>query len=167
MKTCLIYGLSSSADNVIRYIGQTTQSLHERFKSHRHDSLKNHKKMHRKINAWLRENLLNGNKISYHQICIGKWNETEKDCIKAAKTKGWNLLNETNGGQGGATFTGKKLTEEHKKKLSIEKMGKRLSDESIAKMAASKRGKKLTEEHKQKLKGRIPWNKGKRYVAIR
>lgn len=77
---------------------------------------------------------------------------------------------------------GRKFTEEHRKKLSEAKKGKtskrinfKHSEETKKKMSAWKRsdklkqrlsevnkGKKLSEETKKKMKGRIPWNKGKK-----
>ena len=47
---------------------------------------------------------------------------------------------------------GKKLSEEHKQKLSSAHKGKKLSDETKQKIAESHRGKKFSEEHKIKLR---------------
>lgn len=61
--------------------------------------------------------------------------------------------------------TSKKLSEEHKRKISEALKGKTVSDETRRKLSEANQGKKLTEERKAKLlasnTGRTPWNKGK------
>jgi len=67
-------------------------------------------------------------------------------------------------------LTGKKLSLEHKLKLSLAKQGRKLSDETKLKMSQASKGNKKSEEHKQKISeskkgdknprfGKIPWNK--------
>jgi group I intron endonuclease len=67
-------------------------------------------------------------------------------------------------------LTGKKLSPEHKLKLSLAKKGRKLSDETKLKMSQASKGKKKSEEMRQKLSeskkginnpmfGKIPWNK--------
>ena len=61
---------------------------------------------------------------------------------------------------------GKHLSEEVKAKMSVAHRGKNFSKEHIAKISAANRGKHHRDETKQKiresLKGRTPWNKGKK-----
>lgn len=68
------------------------------------------------------------------------------------------------------TLTGRKLSLEHKLKLSLAKQGKKLPDEVKLKMSQASKGKKKSEEHKLKISeakkgdknprfGKIPWNK--------
>lgn len=87
------------------------------------------------------------------------------------------LINQTNGGDGTGGYAGfwkgKKRTsasEETIKKCKENNarywLGKTLSSEAKEKIASKLRGGKLSEETKQKLKGRIPWNKGKKGVQV-
>lgn len=92
-------------------------------------------------------------------------------------------INQTISGKYFTFEKGKKLSEDHKKKIGIANSkalkGRKLSESTKQKMRGRKHtqefkekmsllhkgnqyglGKKLTEEHKNKLKGRIPWNKG-------
>jgi len=60
--------------------------------------------------------------------------------------------------------TRKKLSDSHKGLQAGENhplYGKHHNKETKMKIGASRIGKKLTPEHKEKLKGRIPWNKGR------
>jgi group I intron endonuclease len=67
-------------------------------------------------------------------------------------------------------LTGKKLSEEHKLKLSLAKKGRRLSKETKQKMSDSGKGKIMSNETKKKISeaktgsrnpmfGKVPWNK--------
>ena len=62
---------------------------------------------------------------------------------------------------------GKKLSEEHKIKISKGKKGKHRSEETKQKISKGKKGKKLSEETKQKMsethKGKTTWMKGKHH----
>ena len=64
---------------------------------------------------------------------------------------------------------GRKLSPEHKAKISAAGKGRKLSPEHIAKMSAARKGKTLSPETRAKvsaaLKGNIPWNKGTKYDA--
>ena len=67
--------------------------------------------------------------------------------------------------------TGKKHTEESKRKMSEVKKGVKrgpLSEETKRKMSEAKKGKTFSEEHKRKIsetrKGQISWNKGKKHT---
>lgn len=60
------------------------------------------------------------------------------------------------------TMKGRHLSEEHRRKVSEGNKGKPRSEETKRKMSEAHKGKPLSEETKQKLKGRIPWNKGKK-----
>jgi hypothetical protein len=57
---------------------------------------------------------------------------------------------------------GRKFSEEHKRKIGEANKRRKgtFSDETKRKMGAKNIGKKWTEEQRQKLKGRVPWNKG-------
>lgn len=57
---------------------------------------------------------------------------------------------------------GKHHTEETKQKMSAAKKGKVNTEEHRRKISEARKGIHFSEEHKQKMKGRIPWNKGKK-----
>lgn len=65
---------------------------------------------------------------------------------------------------------GKKLSEEHKRKIGLGNIGKKHLEEIRKKISQSHKGILHTEETKQKMslskKGCIPWNKGKKGVQI-
>ena len=65
---------------------------------------------------------------------------------------------------------GRKLSEEHKKRLSTRNKGKHLSDETKHKLSEVNRGRKLSEETKRKIseshKGKSSGNKGKKQSEI-
>lgn len=65
-------------------------------------------------------------------------------------------------------------TEECRRNLSLAKIGrvgnrkgKKNSPEHRRKVGLGNKGKKLSEETKNKMRGRIPWNKGKPYLQLR
>jgi group I intron endonuclease len=154
--SCLIYGLYStkSPDN-IRYIGQTTRSIRERMSGHRKDS----KKWNSPVYRWWIKHESEGFLIKAVPICIGKWNETEIDCISSAKSLGFDLLNISEGGKGSK---GSKRTEEQRRIMSELRMGKQAGAkngmfgrthtvEARAKISAAQRAlPKITEEMRAK-----------------
>jgi len=58
---------------------------------------------------------------------------------------------------------GKRLPIEHRRKISEAHKGKRCSEATKKKISESEKGKRLSEETKKKMRGRIPWNKGKKH----
>ena len=65
---------------------------------------------------------------------------------------------------------GRKLSEEHRRKISESHKGKHLSDETKHKLSEVNRGRKLSEEHRRKIseshKGKSSGNKGKKQSEI-
>ncbi len=118
-------------------------------------------------------------------------NKLEKELIKLYRESNFDLVNKNSGGSGN---NGKPLSENHKKKISLAHIGKKmptrtaehrknlsesqkgqkrqsLSDEAKRYLSIVLRGRKKsprTEEHIQKLKksteGHEPWNKGKKNI---
>jgi hypothetical protein len=83
--------------------------------------------------------------------------EHEEILIKCFRKMGYNLSNQTDGGEG---ISGLEHTEETRKKMSLSKKGKKLSAETMAKRAYLK-GRPQSEEHQQSIaEGKIR-NKGK------
>lgn len=113
MNNYKIYALRLINSDEIRYIGLTTKSLKERLSRHLND-----KKVDHKTN-WIRkygkENieiiLLEENIIDFNDLCV-----KEIYYIDKYRKNGHNLTNITNGGEG---WVGFKLTESHRKNISI------------------------------------------------
>ena len=219
-----IYFLQDPRNIKKGYIGKTEKTLEQRFKWHM-NTIK-YDRSYARVN-WLRK--LDSLGLKPEITLIEeineniKWQDRERFWINYYKKNGYELLNLTEGGDGGPDRKGwipsdstraiwsqqrkgrtppnkgKKTSEEVKEKISkgvIEfnqtQEGKEFqkrraeksrghipwnkgkqsplkgisrSPETIEKMRQSQLGKKLTEEHKQKIseshKGKIPWNKGK------
>lgn len=124
-----IYTLSLVSDSeVIRYVGQTKQSLHRRLQGHKRDTIRG--KHH--VNNWFRKNL--GNiLITEIDSCetVEESNKLEINYIKLFKACGAKLTNIHEGGNN------------HKRM-------KPLSQESIERMRRASKGRTWTEEHRQK-----------------
>lgn len=58
------------------------------------------------------------------------------------------------------------MTEEHKRKIGLANKGKIISEEHKLKISKGNLGKRRTDEMKAKLKGRVPWNKGKKGLQV-
>lgn len=142
-----IYTLSDSIGN-IRYIGKTDNPK-RRLKEHIYES-KNTPKNHR--HYWILS-LLNNNEIPKLEIldCVNhnEWDFWEKHYISLIKSWGFNLTNQTEGGDSGLGMLGKKHKEETKEKIKIANSGKNHYNF----------GKKLSKEHKEKLSNSLSGNK--------
>jgi hypothetical protein len=115
MKITYIYTLSHPITNEIRYVGKTVRPK-RRFNEHCSINICSKRKNHK--NNWCLKLLKNGlkPKINFIDKTLENWQELEQKWIKHFKELSCNLLNETNGGEG---QEGRKLTEEHKKKISL------------------------------------------------
>jgi hypothetical protein len=94
------------------------------------------------------------------------------ECNCGQKVKHRNDRYITNHQPSSMGMVGKKLSDESKRKISKSGLGKTRSQETRNKISNSVSGgkngmfgKKLSIEQRQKLKGRIPWNKGKKGVC--
>lgn len=104
------------------YIG-ITKNVKERYRKHLNEksiTLKNN---------WIKSLLVKGEKpimviIDYANDRV-EANKKEKQFISDYKNLGFNLKNMTNGGDGGETMTGRKLTSEQRNKISKSKIGKK------------------------------------------
>lgn len=142
-----VYGLASSADGVIRYIGQTVQPVNARLRQHVWEAKRRKGKegKSRRVWNWIASVLRSGSKV----VAIvleddAVLHETEKKIIREYRENGFNLINATDGGEGTIGF---KL---HMKRPWVAKMNRE--------KAGSKRG-PLSEEHKKKVS---EGNKGKK-----
>lgn len=113
MKNLLIYTLSDPRNNEIRYIGLTTESLSYRLSKHCNKPRNNHNGFW--IKSLLKKNLkpiiekLDEAK-TFKELC-----ELEMYWISQFKCWGFNLTNQTNGGEGSYGY---KHSDETKKKIS-------------------------------------------------
>jgi GIY-YIG catalytic domain/NUMOD3 motif len=144
VKVHYIYGLIDPRDNCLRYIGQTT-NLRKRLWTHTHHNL--NARVHRC--CWIR-GLLQENMSPLIEV-VGvataeTVDETEKFYIAMFRAMGARLVNIADGGGGGATRRGVKLSAETRAKISASHIGIRPSAESRAKMSASRRGRKQSPE---------------------
>ena len=143
-KKCKVYGLSSSEDGRIRYIGQTTQTLRRRLAQHLADAKR--KQSHIHCYRWIRKTISAGEKIQIHLI--------ESDCVVDLDETKWieiyrrlcpDLTNTLNGGQHGRL--GFKCSEETRQRMRKPKsaearknMSQPRSPETRAKMSLSQMG---------------------------
>jgi group I intron endonuclease len=133
MKYTFIYALCDPDTEEVRYIGKSN-SIRRRYSDHINEC-KTNRKSH-KI-SWIKS-LLGNNKKPLIKILDevpqDDWKSWEVHYIDLYKSKGANLTNLTEGGQGG---NGYKHTEESKKKMSNSKKGKKLSEEHRKKISES------------------------------
>lgn len=98
LRQCIVYALSSSADGIVRYIGQTQKSLEGRLRDHMNESTSKKKSL--KLN-WIRQQTKLGNKILITPIKVDAvWNDDEIEIIRTFRENGYALLNMTSGGDG-------------------------------------------------------------------
>lgn len=117
----LIYVLSSTRNGEFRYVGQRKISFERRLYYHIY---KSRTKCTTPLSKWIRREINEGYKIVETPLCIGQRDVDEIFYIERAKQLGWRLLNSTEGGDGGATRTGKKHSEETKAKMRASSIGK-------------------------------------------
>lgn len=168
----IIYGIiHPNYPETIRYIGKTKKTINERLNQHIYLSKRNTK---RPLNLWINKLLKQGIKpeiIQIEIIEIENWEEREIFWIKYYRKK-FKLLNLSDGGGSNLNYSpseetrrkisesnkgkvgywnGKKMTEDHKKKISQGGKGKKRSDVTKKNISLSLTGKKLSEEHKSSL----------------
>jgi hypothetical protein len=167
MKT-IIYTLSDGEN--IRYVGKTSREQ-IRYNQHIRESklCRTHKE------KWINSILSNNKKIIMEildECDENNANELEIFWIQVFKSWGFNLVNQTNGGEGsGTSLVGRKLSEETKLKMSESakkrkiniggwNKGLKMSSEFSKKISITSTGRKHSEETKNKisikLKERVP-----------
>lgn len=114
-----IYTLSDEKE--IRYVGRT-RSIKSRYSSHINESklVRTHKE------KWIHKVLSNGGKIIMEILDMCDDNisgEIESYWITQLKMWGFNLVNLTNGGDGGSPMLGKKHSDDTKRKMSLSQKG--------------------------------------------
>lgn len=105
MTKCIVYGLYSSRDDELRYIGQTTQSIARRLIQHRSYARRQQTAVHK----WFIREVHEGFDISIKELaCNAVMHVTEQALIAEHKASGARLLNLTDGGEGTIGWRGNK-----------------------------------------------------------
>jgi hypothetical protein len=133
-----VYGLLSTRDSRIRYVGQTTGLPEWRLKNHM-QSAKTGKSG--AVPEWIRNEIAAGHAVHMRVIVeAATLNETEVEVIEILRAAGYDLLNKR---RGGGSIAGDrpcaKATIETRRKLSEKARGRTKSPETRAKISASVR----------------------------
>lgn len=132
----IIYTLSHPITGEVRYIGMTTKTLKRRIREHMAESKKGKNRRCKWIRSLVKIELKP--KIEFlDEVCTELGNQTEIYWIEQFKHWGFNLVNGTKGGSG---ISGYCLSEEHKRKISIAKLGKKRSPEFIENLKNHRKG---------------------------
>jgi group I intron endonuclease len=168
----IIYGIyDPNHPNNIRYVGKTKKNVKQRLSEHIYLSKIGVK---RPLNLWIKK-LLDNNIIpeiiEIEKTSINEWCDREIYWISFYREK-TNLLNLSDGGGSNLNYSpseetrkkisegnkgkvgywrDKKMTEEHKQKISDGGLGKKRSENTKKNISNSLFGKKLTEKHKKSL----------------
>jgi group I intron endonuclease len=152
-----IYTLECPISNEVRYVGKTINLL-DRLRGH----IKTSKKLKTHKDKWVNSLINEGLKPIIKELdCVDEdnWQYWEKHYIQLFKNQGFNLVNHTEGGDGGSF---NKHSEESKKKMSEFRTGKKRSeftDEWRKNLSESAKIKIFTKEHRENisksLKGRV------------
>jgi hypothetical protein len=151
-KRVYVYGLSSTEDGVIRYIGQTIQKPYKRLINHRNLRARY---AHTSLSKWVSASHAGGHRIIMSILDHDAvWSDTERDTIAAYTADGFDLVNSTEGGDGRPGFVmpldvrmkvsagnkGKPKSAAHRAALSAAHLGKKLSPSHAAGMSACRKG---------------------------
>jgi hypothetical protein len=129
-KPAIVYGLTSSEDGQIRYIGQTTKPLRRRLREHITSAQRGGMWP---IAKWIRKVIRQGFEVQITPLVESAiWDESEIETITTYLAQGAKLLNATNGGKG---FVGMVFTEDTRRKMS-EAAKRRLSAPEAKKILA-------------------------------
>ncbi len=152
-----IYTLNHPITNEVRYIGYTVTSLEERLRGHIKDCNYKNKNSHKV--KWIKKLITEGLKptinllenIETRKIAVFR----EIQLIFEYRLLGYNLVNGTDGGEGG---TGYKFTEQQIKDKIARQTGRKLppcSEERKLKISQANKGRLMTEEQRAKMTGLI------------
>lgn len=164
--TVTVYGLASSEDGVVRYVGQTTGQLDRRLIHHHYDA-KKLGTIHK--SNWIRRVIERGFEIQIVPIEENApWGSAEIKWIAWYRQNGFDLVNTTDGGEGVVGYVrdeewrarrsaamkgrtsprkGVKLSDETRAKISAVQKGKVISLEAREKISAALKGRKKSPEH--------------------
>jgi predicted GIY-YIG superfamily endonuclease len=164
-----VYVLVDPLTQHIRYVGYTGKSLSQRLSSHMRDITKNHR------TNWISKLKASGKRPEIVEVESFSAKEdalaAEIAWISYFRYIGCDLVNGTDGGVGypiskenrvriSASKKGKKLTEEHRRKIGDGSRGRSHSPETRAKISAT-RMKNMTDEVRMKISQGMMGNKNK------
>src|SRR3954470_10764603 len=143
MKLTTIYGLSSSRNGELRYIGQTTQAVAARLRQHRSDASRRHATP---VQKWIAKEVAGGFviELTVLQECA-VLHVDEIAWIAKHKASGTRLLNLTEGGEGtiGHRHSGRKRPDlADRNRAAKGTPGRPSTAETNAKISAANRGRK-------------------------
>ena len=127
----IIYSLSDPGSLEIRYVGKTTKTALVRLQLHRKHARDGVTHLHQWLKSLGRPPFFS----LLEEVALGKLDVAERRWIKSLRKDGCRLTNFTDGGTGGDTWRGRKM-----------------SSEGRAKISAALRGRLKSEEHKAKLR---------------
>ncbi len=155
-ETTFIYALIDPNTQQIRYVGKS-DNPRRRMQDHMDDKRKTHRA------SWLKSLRDKGQKpilMILEEVLFDIWQERERYWIAYYREQGIDLTNMADGGEGGylgkeihdrgnAKKTGRKHTEEHKRKISEGCKGHRVSEATVSRMIEL--GKNKSEETRRKI----------------
>lgn len=144
-----IYGLYE-IDGDLRYVGKTCKTLDHRLQFHLYAAKDKAYRVCRWIRRCLKDNF--GPFIKLIEEVEGDGSFEERYWIKYFRDAGFDLVNGTEGGDGGAPMLGKHHSAEAKRKMSEANKGKHRSAETRQKMSIAKKGTHLSDEAKEHLR---------------
>lgn len=159
MITTNIYCLKDPRDDSIKYIGKAN-NVDERMKLHFH------KRGNTRKECWvesLRRKGLRPTSEIIDEVPISEWDFWERHYISLYRSWGFDLKNGTFGGDGfhitkeardktTKKITGRKHSEETKRKIGLAHKGRKHSKEWVDKISKALTGKKLSDEHRKSLR---------------
>lgn len=155
-KPVYIYALTDPITEEIRYIGKSIRPI-ERLSNHCNEKSNCHRSHW--IQSLKAKGLKPGMVILERIVGDYPWQLSEKYWISYGKRNGWNLVNNTDGGDGVCGLSG-----ESKERMSKTWIGRKHRPESIIKIGLASKGRNHSDETKNKMskahKGRnITWGK--------
>ena len=149
---CIVYGLHSTRDGELRYIGQTVQPMSARLAQYKCHSLRSKTPVH----CWVKREITDGFQIIGTTLrSDALYNVTEIEVIARYRALGYRLLNIAAGGEGvlgGKGSTGCKRPDNAARlKTNPPWKGKTLSAEHRAKIGAAHKNRKFSEAHRMRI----------------
>jgi hypothetical protein len=146
----VVYALIDPRVGTPRYVGKTVQMPERRLAEHLRDARagKNPARVYR----WIRSLERDGVRPEILVIEHGPadLNDAERRCIRVFRDAGVDLVNHTEGGDGGATMTGRSLTPEQRHKVSLANR-KESNPERARKISESKKRQWQDPEYRAKM----------------
>jgi len=143
-RTCTVYGLASSSDGVVRYIGQTKRNLSHRLSQHIRVANSGNN-THR--SSWIRHVIKSGNCVEIIVINDNStWNLTEIETIRKYLDSGFDLVNATSGGDGV-----RDPSIQVREKIANASRGRKASEEQKLAMSARMKSFGISKEQREKM----------------